>query len=68
MNGDGYVSVLVCENAVDSETDFMPPDAGPIYCDYVKEWPPVAIDGITYEDNEAEAARQRRIVDIDSAY
>ncbi len=30
--------------------------------------PPVAIDGITYEDNEAEAARQRRIVDIDSHY
>lgn len=33
MVGDGYTSVMYCENVYESvETDFMAPDEGPVYC------------------------------------
>lgn len=32
MNGDGYQTVLVCENYDGSEAEFAAPDEGPFYC------------------------------------
>ena len=37
MIGDGYTTVLHCENADKSKYEFCEPDAGPIYCDFVDE-------------------------------
>ena len=34
MNGDGYTSVMKCENLPESvDTSFMAPDEGPVYCE-----------------------------------
>lgn len=45
MWGDGYNSVMQCENS-EEDTSFHEPDAGPIYCDY--EEPPIQNDWGNY--------------------
>ena len=32
MVGDGYTSILRCENAVEDEIGYMAPDEGPVFC------------------------------------
>ena len=35
MIGDGYTSVIHCENADEVDYEFHEADAGPVYCDYI---------------------------------
>jgi hypothetical protein len=37
MMGDGYSSVMHCENAEDHEHMYIEPDGGPIYCHFMDE-------------------------------
>jgi len=37
MIGDGYTTVLHCENADEPTYEFLEPDAGPVYCDFKEE-------------------------------
>lgn len=35
--GDGYTTVMYCENADESTYEYHEPDAGPVECDYEDE-------------------------------
>lgn len=56
MEGDGYTSVLRCENACEADYEFHEPDAGPVYCRPSEEpswrFNEPRVEGIGWEFNE----------------